>query len=316
MILPWIVPKVGAAASSSFCERDVFQKFQNSEEKMSPLDPSRGEIHYQVFGEHHLETIVLVHGLDSAGVTFDTIIEKLSTGYQVLVYDQRGHGKSLMRGNDYSTQTMAGDLKALLDHLRIQTVHLLGHSLGGRTVVRFAELFPHRVKTVMIEDMEMIRRSKASPERFQEIQQFADSLDQSFKNKNFTSRQELIEVLRPLYGAESESLTYRRAKQNPDGSMTLLFNPGVSFRYGYQANLEDLGKALASVKKPILFIRSDPAQGSAMSPEGVQAIEQDIPTAKVTLVAGAGHTIHRSHADEFIKIVTDFIQTSQNTKKT
>lgn len=311
-----MVPRVATAATlSSLCERDVFLKFQDMEEKMSPLDPSRGELHYQVFGAPDLETIVLVHGLDSAGVTFDTVVEKLSLRYQVVIYDQRGHGKSLMRGHDYSTRTMAIDLKALLDHLKIQTVHLLGHSLGARTVARFAELFPQRVKTVMIEDMEMIRRSKASPEKFQEIHQFADALDQSFKSKNFTSREELIEALRPIYGREAESLTYRRAKQNPDGSMTLLFNPGVSFRYGYQANLEDLGTALASSKKPILFIRSDPAEGSAMSPEGVQAIEQDIPAAKVTLVQGAGHTIHRSHIDEFIKIVTDFIEASQNIKK-
>lgn len=277
-------------------------------EKSLPLDPSQGQIHYQLSGRQNPETVVLVHGLDSAGATFDTITEKLSKKFQVLVYDQRGHGQTLAKGSIYSTQVLAYDLKALLDHLTIRQVHLLGHSLGGRTVARFAALYPDRVKTVIIEDMELQPRSQLTPDHYHRVTELADHLDEKFKNKTFSSRQALIDALDPFYGKEAESLTYRRARENSDGTVTLLFNPGVGYRYGYQANTEDLGKALASAKKAVLFIGSDPHLGSAMTDRGFSLIQSDLPDARVIQIPGAGHTIHRSHPDAFTSLVIDFIE--------
>jgi esterase len=288
----------------------VLERMENlmKAERPTPLDPAKGEIHYKLFGNENPATIVLIHGLDSATFTFDSIVPALSKKYRVVVYDQRGHGQSAMKGSDYSTHVMAKDLKALLDHLGIKNAHVLGHSMGGRTAARFAEMYPDRVNTVIIEDMEMIPRSSSDPEKNLRMNELADQLDKRFSNKTFSSREALAEALRPYYGDEAESLTYRRARQNLDGTMTLLFNPGVSYRFGHQANTENLGAALSNTGKPVLFIRSDPKHGTAMSQNGVEAIRQGMPNAKIALVPGSGHTIHRSHADEFIDLVANFAE--------
>jgi 2-succinyl-6-hydroxy-2,4-cyclohexadiene-1-carboxylate synthase len=273
----------------------------------SPLDPAKGEIHYQVFGNEHPETLVLIHGLDSAGATFDNITEPLSKKYRVIIYDQRGHGKSIAQGESYETPVMAADLKALLDYLKIDQAHILGHSMGGRTAARFAELYPNRVKTVMIEDMEMIQRADASEELRKKYLDEARKRKAAFANKNYPSRRALIEALEPYYGREAESLTHRRARENPDGTMTLLFNPDVSLMYGYQANAEDLSQSLNKAKKPVLFIQSDPRQGTAMSKEGAKQAKQGISGSTVIQIKGSGHSIHRTHPEPFNDLITHFI---------
>ena len=67
----------------------------------APLDPVKGELVYHVYGEQNAETIVLLHGLDSSYVTWDSVVERLSKKYRLVVYDLRGHGKSVARGDDY-----------------------------------------------------------------------------------------------------------------------------------------------------------------------------------------------------------------------
>jgi len=73
----------------------------------------------------------------------------------VVLFSQRGHGATPDVGSDYSVTLMARDLEALLDHLGLTKVVVLGHSFGAKTALRFAALNPSRVSKVVIEDMSM-----------------------------------------------------------------------------------------------------------------------------------------------------------------
>lgn len=272
------------------------------------LDPAKGEIHFKVYGEEHPETLVLVHGLDSSGDTFASVIDDLSKKYRILVYDQRGHGQTLARGNDYSTRVMANDLRSLMDYLGIRNAHLLGHSMGGRTVARFAQLFPERVRTVTIEDMELIARTKNDLTEFRKVNEEADQLDQKFRQVKFSSHNAIADALKPYFGeVMAKSLVERKSVRNADGTVALSINPGVSYRYRYQSNIEDLGQVLASSNKPVLFLQSDPNHGSSMSEAGVEAIRSEVPGATVVLVPDSGHSIHRTHPKEVIQLLTSFV---------
>ena len=65
----------------------------------------------------------------------------------MVAYARRGHGRSEIR-SPYDADTLAEDLRQLLDSLGLDTVHLAGWSLGGRELTRFAELHPARVHTL------------------------------------------------------------------------------------------------------------------------------------------------------------------------
>lgn len=269
---------------------------------IEPLDPKAGEINYIVMGEEHLETLVLIPGLDAAIPTFFSVTKQLAEKYKVIVLDQRGHGQSKEVGENYSTEVLARDLKSLLDHLGVSKAHILGHSMGARTATRFSILFPERVKSLILEDMELIRRSEAS------IEKYRDEIEKlKLIPRKFNSREDLIQALSPFFGEESRSLSFRRGRENPDGTMDLLFWPHVSLLYGIQANSEDLLTPVLQVRVPILVMVSNPKKGTAISAKGLKAFEEQLPQAKIEKFENAGHVIHRDDASGFFKSLTEFI---------
>ena len=54
-----------------------------------------------------------------------------------MAYDRRGHGRSGQPGRGYDCDTLADDLAALIEHLDLREVTLVGHSMGGGEIVRY-----------------------------------------------------------------------------------------------------------------------------------------------------------------------------------
>src|ERR1700729_3747865 len=99
------------------------------------------------------QTVVLMHGKAFGGYYFQTVIEALiSTGYRVVAPDQIGWGKSSKPDVHYSFQLLAANTTALLDHLGVRKVAVLGHSTGGMTATRFTLMNPDRVTHLALED--------------------------------------------------------------------------------------------------------------------------------------------------------------------
>jgi pimeloyl-ACP methyl ester carboxylesterase len=98
-------------------------------------------------------TVVLMHGKAFGGYYFHNVIEALTgAGYRVVVPDQIGWGKSPKPDIHYSFQLLAANTAALLDHLGVARVAVLGHSTGGMTAARFTLMHPDRVTHLVLED--------------------------------------------------------------------------------------------------------------------------------------------------------------------
>jgi pimeloyl-ACP methyl ester carboxylesterase len=103
--------------------------------------------------ESNGKTVVLMHGKAFGGYYFEHVIRALTrTGYRVVVPDQIGWGKSSKPDIHYSFQLLAANTAALLDHLGVGEVAVLGHSTGGMTATRFALMNPDRVTHLVLED--------------------------------------------------------------------------------------------------------------------------------------------------------------------
>ena len=84
------------------------------------------------------KTVVLIHGKAFGCYYFQNVIEALTgAGYRVVAPDQIGWGKSPKPDIHYSFQLLAANTAALLDHLGVGNVAVLGHSTGGMTATRF-----------------------------------------------------------------------------------------------------------------------------------------------------------------------------------
>jgi len=94
------------------------------------------ELHYEDHGSGR--PVVLIHGYPLDGQSWEKqTIALLTAGYRVITYDRRGFGKSSQPTVGYDYDTFAADLAALLDHLRLDDVTLVGFSMGTGEVTRF-----------------------------------------------------------------------------------------------------------------------------------------------------------------------------------
>jgi pimeloyl-ACP methyl ester carboxylesterase len=94
--------------------------------------------------------VVLVHGLMSSHATWNGQIDRLAAAHRVLAPDLPGHGESDKGLGDYSLSAHAAAIRDLIDHLDIERVTLVGHSLGGGVAMQFAYLFPDRMSRLVL----------------------------------------------------------------------------------------------------------------------------------------------------------------------
>ncbi len=108
-------------------------------------------LHYREYGTDG-PAVVLLHGLFGSSANWGSIARELSSDYRVIVPDLRNHGQSPhVQAMDYPG--MAGDLLALLDALDLERPALVGHSMGGKVVMRFALETPERTAGIAVVDI-------------------------------------------------------------------------------------------------------------------------------------------------------------------
>lgn len=105
-------------------------------------------LHYEEYG--HGAPLLLVHGLGSSTLDWEKQIPVLSVHYRLIVVDVRGHGRSDKPRGPYSIEGFSADLIALIDHLDLGPVHLVGWSMGGMIAFQLAVDEPGRVKSLCI----------------------------------------------------------------------------------------------------------------------------------------------------------------------
>ena len=115
-----------------------------------------GEVEIAFLDEGAGEPIVLVHGFASncyVNWVHPGWVEMLTgAGRRVIALDNRGHGASskLYDPTAYHSAMMADDVRALLDHLKIERADVMGYSMGARIAAFLAVDHPQRVRSVVL----------------------------------------------------------------------------------------------------------------------------------------------------------------------
>jgi len=134
-------PGPGAFALESPCPSALSSTF------MPYADLGTLRLYYEITGSG--PPLVLIAGWTLNTHFWDALTPSLAQAYTVLAYDVRGTGRSTSDSSlEYSRVADAEDLALLLDFLRIERVHLVGHSKGARIALTFAMLHPERALTV------------------------------------------------------------------------------------------------------------------------------------------------------------------------
>ena len=108
------------------------------------------KLHFTKFGSGR--PLLILHGVFGSSDNWKTIGNALSAQHEVYLIDQRNHGLS-PHSDAFNYQLMTADLLALIDREGIDQADLMGHSMGGKTVMNFATMHPDRVVQLVVVDI-------------------------------------------------------------------------------------------------------------------------------------------------------------------
>lgn len=112
---------------------------------------SHGIVHVRIAGPEQGRPVLLVHGFSVPSYVFDRTSEDLAAaGFRVIRFDLYGRGWSDRPNVDYDRRLFSDQLLELMDTLQVPKADLLGLSMGGAIVGRFAAEHPQRVRSVVL----------------------------------------------------------------------------------------------------------------------------------------------------------------------
>jgi len=261
--------------------------------------------------------VVLLHGKNFYGSYWENTIQALSAaGYRVIVPDQLGFGKSAKPDIPYSFDLLAANTARLLDHLGVERVAVVGHSMGGMLAVRFARNYPTRTTHLVLENPIGLEdyRFKVPPTPTEklfesEMNQTPEKIRAFFKRYVVEWKPEVYEryvevrsriLLSGEYPrwAKASALTYQMIYQQPvRHELGLIQSPTLLV-----IGLEDrttLGRG--SVPEEVLkTLGQYPLLGKAAA--------KDIPNSRLVELEKVGHIPHLEAPEEFHRALLDFLK--------
>ena len=97
-----------------------------------------GQLHAVEHGRSDAKPIVLLHGVNLAAALYNHALVDLGDRFRVIALDWRGHGRSRPGRDGYGVGQLGNDVATLLEHFDLTDAVVLGHSMGGMGLGRFA----------------------------------------------------------------------------------------------------------------------------------------------------------------------------------
>jgi pimeloyl-ACP methyl ester carboxylesterase len=268
------------------------------------------QVHYEVKGEGF--PLVMIYGMKGNLAMWDPrLIEELSKHFKLVLFDNRGAGRTEMSKRGYTIRLFADDTAGLMNTLGISKAHILGISMGGAVAQELAINHPEKVE-------KLILCSTCSQHRgTQEERRMTEAIAQA-------SKEELIEMSlsSPLAGEYPRDfltdfpmmaygLTGEFIKENPDLARHLLqltneypISPkalmnqyGAMLRFNSQTRLK-------RIKAPTLVLHGK--KDTTVAPEEGSILAKAIPNAKLVYFEKSNHLL-AEEMKEVLKVITEFL---------
>jgi len=256
-------------------------------------------IYYEIHGKG--EPLVLIYGYAGHSGLWFQQIPILSKKYRVIVFDNRGVGRSDKPDTPYTMAMMAGDIAGLLDIIGIDAAHIFGISMGGMIAQHFALNYPQRVISLIlgctfcggVHSVQTEPESIAALFDFERLRKMTRE-EVTRQAMPFCFSQEFIEKNPDIVDKRvAKQLEYPTPARGATRQTEAIMGHGMY-------------ELLPKIKLPTLVIAGD--NDRLIPVENSRILASRIPEAELVIIKGAGHEFFIEAAEEANKKVLDFLR--------
>src|SRR5258708_2029243 len=106
-------------------------------------------LYYETRGDTGTPLVLLHGGVMTIDLTYASLLPTLIRRHRVIGIDFQAHGRTADIDRDLTYANLASDVVGVLDQLRIERAHVIGHSMGGGTALELAVNHPDRLSSVV-----------------------------------------------------------------------------------------------------------------------------------------------------------------------
>ena len=237
--------------------------------------------------------VVLLHGFLENQTMWQDLVPELSKKHRVITLDLLGHGETECLGYIHSMEDNADVVQAVLSKLRIRKAVFVGHSMGGYVALAFAELYPEKIRGLVL----LNSTSKADSEERKANRNRAIKA----VKKDYTTfiRLSITNLFSPdnreLLVDEIEKVKIEALKTPLQGVVASL--EGMKIRKDREVLLH-----LTPYPKMLILGKKDPVLIYETT------LEQIEDTAVKLVTFPDGHMSHIENRDELLKVLLDFLK--------
>ncbi len=251
------------------------------------------KLNYKTFGQG--DPIIILHGLFGSLDNWQSFAKSLAKDFMVYILDQRDHGKS-PHTKEFDYILLAEDLHRFMEKNWIFSAHIVGHSMGGKTAMQFAALYPEMLEKLIVLDI--------TPKKYKAHH---DTLFQALLSLNLTtltSRKEAEKSLEVKIKDHSvRTFLLKNLKRNKDGSFKWKLNLPLLYKNYDKISMEI--DYLETVDVPTLFVKG--SNSNYILEEDKEPLRSIFSNASFKTIEGAGHWLHADKPQELKNILVDFI---------
>lgn len=251
---------------------------------------------YREFGSG--KPLVILHGLFGQSDNWNTFARSFAEkGFHVYTVDQRNHGLS-KHSDVWDYEVMAQDLMEFIEEHQLADPILLGHSMGGKTVLFFDQMYPNVADKIIIVDI----AARAYKAHHAEVLKALHAV----KFEDITTRKEAEAIMNEHIrdsGTKQFLLKNIYWKESNTQQMDWRFNLRV-----ISLNYDNIRVAVPFQvsKTEALIIKG--AKSSYINNDDDVDYKERFPNSKCVSIEGADHWVHAEKPEEFSKAVLDFIK--------
>ncbi|GIX31696.1 MAG: hydrolase [Porticoccaceae bacterium] len=271
------------------------------------------ELHYLDWGGPDTPPLILLHGIRDHAHSWDRIAPALAARFRVVAPDLRGHGDSdWSRDGAYLPIHFLEDLAALVEVLGGGPVDLVAHSFGGNPAVRYAALYPERVRRLVLADalgpspraerlwaeQGEIRRTREWLERRRAARARAERALPSLEEAAGRLRKGNPRL------AEAWALHLARHGTRPSGEGWVWKHDPLVGIFAPEDFAVPLARFWQAITAPVLILTGSETWNANPAEDGSH---RHFRAARCRTFPGAGHWLHHDQPKEFVAAVAEFL---------